>query len=156
VNGSLGALRQVDAGVLDVGCVDAGPSAGPAVVLLHGSPYDIHSYVDVVPLLTTAGYRVIVPYRHGYGTTRFRSDETVRNGEQAALAEDAVALMDALEIEQAIVAGIDWRRQAAVGSPAGTPIGRSRAASATTFPRKRRRCSPMPSSRSVLRDEPLG
>ncbi len=105
---TFGPVTQVEAGVLDVGYVDSGPSAGPAVLLLHGWPYDIHSYVDVVPLLTTAGYRAIVPYLRGYGTTRFLSDETVRNGEQAALALDAVALMDALRIEKAIVAGFDW------------------------------------------------
>ena len=86
----------------------AGPADGPAVVLLHGWPYDIHSYAEVVPLLAAAGYRVIVPYLRGYGTTRFLSDETVRNGEQAALALDAVALMDALGIETAVVAGFDW------------------------------------------------
>jgi pimeloyl-ACP methyl ester carboxylesterase len=101
-------VRQIDAGLLNVGYVDAGPADGPAVVLLHGWPYDIHSYVEVVPLLTAAGRRVIVPYLRGFGTTRFLSDETVRNGEQAALALDTVALMDALEIESAVVAGCDW------------------------------------------------
>jgi pimeloyl-ACP methyl ester carboxylesterase len=101
-------VRQIDAGRLNVGYVDAGPADGPAVVLLHGWPYDIHSYVDVVPLLTAAGKRVIVPYLRGFGTTRFLSDGTVRNGEQAALALDTLALMDALEIESAVVAGCDW------------------------------------------------
>jgi pimeloyl-ACP methyl ester carboxylesterase len=101
-------VRQIDAGLLNVGYVDAGPADGRAVVLLHGWPYDIHSYVDVVPLLTAAGKRVIVPYLRGFGTTRFLSDETVRNGEQAALALDTLALMDALEIESAVVAGCDW------------------------------------------------
>ena len=91
-----------------MGYVDAGPTDGPAVVLLHGWPYDIHSYLDVAPLLTAAGNRVIVPYLRGYGTTRFLSDETVRNGEQAVLALDTVALMDALGIERAVVAGCDW------------------------------------------------
>jgi pimeloyl-ACP methyl ester carboxylesterase len=105
---SLGAVSQIDAGVLNVGYVDDGPADGPAVVLLHGWPYDIHSYGDVVPLLTAAGHRVIVPYLRGYGTTRFLSDETFRNGEQAALALDTVALLDALEIETAVVAGFDW------------------------------------------------
>jgi pimeloyl-ACP methyl ester carboxylesterase len=105
---SFGAIEQVEAGLLNVGYVDAGPSAGPAVVLLHGWPYDIHSYVDVVPLLTAAGCRVAVPYLRGYGTTRFLSDETFRNGEQAALAVDVIAFMDALEVERAIVAGFDW------------------------------------------------
>ena len=105
---SLGPLRQVDAGLLNVGYVDIGPVQGPVVVLLHGWPYDIHSYVDVCPGLTEAGYRVIVPYLRGFGTTRFLSDETFRNGEQAVLAVDVIALMDALEIERAIVAGFDW------------------------------------------------
>src|ERR1700677_1097518 len=95
----LGAVDQIDAGPLSVGYIDRGPADGAAVVLLHGWPYDIHSYVDVVPMLTAAGCRVIVPYLRGFGTTRFLSDETVRNGEQAALAADAIALMDALEIE---------------------------------------------------------
>jgi pimeloyl-ACP methyl ester carboxylesterase len=103
-----GTMSQIGAGVLNVGYVDAGPADRPAVVLLHGWPYDIHSYQEVAPRLAAAGYRAIVPYLRGYGTTRFRSDETVRNGEQAALAVDVIALMDALEIEQAIVAGFDW------------------------------------------------
>jgi pimeloyl-ACP methyl ester carboxylesterase len=107
-------VRQIDAGLLNVGYVEAGPSDGPAVVLLHGWPYDIHSFEDVVPLLTASGYRVIVPYLRGYGTTRFRSNETFRNGEQAALALDAVALMDALEIEKAIVGGFDWGARTAI------------------------------------------
>jgi pimeloyl-ACP methyl ester carboxylesterase len=101
-------LKQVDAGVLDVGYAEAGPADGPAVVLLHGWPYDIHSYAEVGPLLAAAGYRVIVPYLRGYGTTRFLSAATFRNGQQAVLAVDAVALMDALEIEQAILGGFDW------------------------------------------------
>jgi pimeloyl-ACP methyl ester carboxylesterase len=105
---SLGTVSQVDAGLLNVGYVDAGPADGPAVVLLHGWPYDIHSYVDVIALLTAAGNRVIVPHLRGFGTTRFLSDETVRNGEQAALALDTVALMDALGIERAVVGGCDW------------------------------------------------
>ena len=105
---SFGPLKQVDAGVLNVGYAEAGPTDGPAVVLLHGWPYDIHSYVEVVPLLAAAGYRAIVPYLRGFGTTRFLSDATFRNGEQAALAVDAIALMDALEIERAILAGFDW------------------------------------------------
>jgi pimeloyl-ACP methyl ester carboxylesterase len=104
----LGAVSQIDAGVLNVGYVDAGPSGGPAVVLLHGWPYDIGSYVDVVPLLAASGYRAIVPHLRGFGTTRFLSDETLRNGEQAALAVDVIALMDALEIEHATLAGFDW------------------------------------------------
>jgi pimeloyl-ACP methyl ester carboxylesterase len=105
---SFGPLKQVDAGVLDVGYAEAGPADGPAVVLLHGWPYDIHSYVEVIPLLAAAGYRAIVPYLRGFGTTRFLSDATFRNGEQAALAVDVIALMDALEIERAILTGFDW------------------------------------------------
>ena len=105
---SLGPTVQIDAGVLDVGYVEAGPAEGPAVVLLHGWPYDIHSYADVAPLLAAAGHRAIVPYLRGFGTTRFLSDETVRNGEQVALAVDVIALMDALGIEKAVVAGFDW------------------------------------------------
>ncbi|HME01841.1 MAG TPA: alpha/beta hydrolase [Solirubrobacteraceae bacterium] len=105
---SFGQVTQIDAGALDVGYVDAGPADGPAVVLLHGWPYDIHSFQEVTPRLVASGYRVIVPYLRGYGTTRFLSEETVRNGEQVALALDAVALMDALAIERAIVAGFDW------------------------------------------------
>jgi pimeloyl-ACP methyl ester carboxylesterase len=101
-------VNQIDAGPLNVGYLDRGPADGPAVVLMHGWPYDIHSYVDVVPLLTAAGYRVIVPYLRGYGTTRFLSDQTIRNGEQAALALDTIALMDALGLEKATVAGFDW------------------------------------------------
>ena len=102
------ASALIDAGLLNVGYVDAGPADGPAVVLLHGWPYDIHSFADVVPLLTAAGHRVIVPYLRGFGTTRFLSDATVRNGEQAALAIDTTALMDALRVERAVVAGCDW------------------------------------------------
>lgn len=104
----LGVVEQIDAGVLSVGYVEDGPADGPAAVLLHGWPYDIFSYVDVVPLLTAAGYRVVVPYLRGFGSTRFLSDETFRNGEQAALALDTIALMDALRIERAVVAGFDW------------------------------------------------
>ena len=108
MNGSFGALRQIDAGLLNVGYLDAGPIDGRAVILLHGWPYDIHSYEGVTPRLTAHGYRVIIPYLRGHGTTRFLSDSTARNGEQAALAVDAVALMDALGIETATVAGFDW------------------------------------------------
>ena len=102
------ALKQIDAGVLNVGYAEAGPENGPVVLLLHGWPYDIYSYVDVAPILADAGYRVIVPYLRGYGTTRFLSSETPRNGQQAALAVDMIALMDALKIETAVVAGYDW------------------------------------------------
>jgi len=94
--------------VLDVGYVDIGPPGGRAVLLLHGWPYDIHSYADVAPALAAAGYRVIVPYLRGYGVTRFRSDDVARNGQQAVLAVYAIALMDALGVGQAIVAGFDW------------------------------------------------
>jgi pimeloyl-ACP methyl ester carboxylesterase len=101
-------LKQIDAGVLNVGYAEVGPSDGQAVMLLHGWPYDIHSYGDVALLLAAEGYRVIVPYVRGYGTTRFLSSDTVRNGQQSALALDAIALMDALGIAQVIVAGFDW------------------------------------------------
>jgi pimeloyl-ACP methyl ester carboxylesterase len=104
----LGPVKQIDAGVLSVGHVDAGRAGTPVVILLHGWPYDIQSFAEVVPLLTAAGHRVIVPYLRGYGTTRFLSAATPRNGQQAALAMDTVALMDALEIERAILAGFDW------------------------------------------------
>src|SRR5215216_1182241 len=93
-NSSSVSLKQVDAGVLDVGYAEAGPGDGPAVLLLHGWPYDIHSFVDVMPLLAGVGYRVIVPFLRGYGSTRFLDSGTVRNGQQAALACDAVALLD--------------------------------------------------------------
>jgi pimeloyl-ACP methyl ester carboxylesterase len=107
-NTSFPSLKQIDAGLLTVGYAEAGPAEGPAVLLLHGWPYDIHSFVDVAPLLASAGYRVIVPYLRGYGTTRFLSADTVRNGQQAVLAVDAIALMDALKIEKAILGGFDW------------------------------------------------
>jgi pimeloyl-ACP methyl ester carboxylesterase len=101
-------LKQIDAGVLNVGYAEAGPASGPVVILLHGWPYDIHSFVDVSPLLVSKGYRVIIPYLRGYGTTKFLSDETLRNGQQAALAVDIIDLMDALQIKKAIIAGFDW------------------------------------------------
>ncbi len=107
-NTSFGPLKQIDAGVLNVGYAEAGPADGPAVILLHGWPYDIHSYVDVAPLLASAGYRVIVPYLRGYGTTRFHSSETIRSGQPSAVAVDIIALMDALKIEKATFAGYDW------------------------------------------------
>jgi pimeloyl-ACP methyl ester carboxylesterase len=105
---SFGALKQIEAGVLDVGYAEAGPPDGRAVILLHGWPYDIHSFADAAPLLAAAGYRVIVPYLRGYGTTRFLSEATPRNGQQSVLGVDAIALMDALGIDQAILAGFDW------------------------------------------------
>ena len=101
-------VRQIDAGVLNVGYIEAGPADGPAVLLLHGWPYDIHAFVEVVPQLSAAGYRVLVPHLRGYGTTRFLDDATVRNGEPAALAVDAVAFLDAVGASTAIVAGFDW------------------------------------------------
>ncbi|MBW4423694.1 MAG: alpha/beta hydrolase [Nostoc desertorum CM1-VF14] len=107
-NTSFGSLKQIDAGVLNVGYAEAGPANGHPVILLHGWPYDIHSYVDVAPLLASAGYRVIVPYLRGYGMTHFLSSETFRNGQQSAIAVDIIALMDALKIEKAILAGYDW------------------------------------------------
>ena len=107
-NTSFAALKQIDAGVLNVGYAEAGPAAGPVVILLHGWPYDIYSFVDVTPLLASAGYRVIVPYLRGYGTTRFLSDATFRNGQPSAVAADLIALMDALKIEKATLAGFDW------------------------------------------------
>ncbi len=107
-NTTFGPLKQIDAGVLNVGYAEAGPTDGPAVMLLHGWPYDIHSYVDVAPLLASTGYRVIVPYLRGYGPTRFLASDTVRNGQQSALALDIIALMNGLNIEQAILGGYDW------------------------------------------------
>ncbi|WP_024511123.1 alpha/beta hydrolase [Bradyrhizobium sp. ARR65] len=101
-------LKQIDAGLLNVGYAEAGPANGPVVILLHGWPYDIYSYVDVAPALASAGYRVIIPYLRGYGTTRFRSDATFRSGQPAAVAVDIVALMDALDIAEATLAGYDW------------------------------------------------
>ena len=105
---SFSALKQIDAGELSVGYAETGPASGRVVILLHGWPYDIYSYVDVAPLLAAAGYRVIVPYLRGYGTTRFLSSTAVRNGQQSVVAVDVIALMDALKIEKAIVAGYDW------------------------------------------------
>ena len=107
-NTSFASLKQIDAGVLNVGYAEAGPAGGPVVLLLHGWPYDIHSFVDVAPLLAAKGYRVIVPFLRGYGTTRFLSSDTFRNGQQAAVALDIIALMDALKIGKATLAGFDW------------------------------------------------
>ena len=112
-NTSFDTLKQIDAGVLNVGYAEAGPPDGRVVLLLHGWPYDIHSFVDVAPLLAQAGYRVIVPYLRGYGTTRFLSSTTPRNGQQSVVALDSIALMDALKIEQAILAGFDWGARSA-------------------------------------------
>jgi pimeloyl-ACP methyl ester carboxylesterase len=107
-NTSFAPLKQISAGLLNVGYAEAGPPDGPSVILLHGWPYDIHSFVDVAPVLATHGYRVIVPYLRGYGTTRFLSSETMRNGQQSVVAVDIIALMDALKIQKAIIAGFDW------------------------------------------------
>ena len=107
-NTSFASLKQIDAGVLNVGYAEAGPADGAAVILLHGWPYDIYSFADVAPMLTSAGYRVIVPYLRGYGSTRFLSSETPRNGQQSVVAVDAIALMDALKIENATIGGFDW------------------------------------------------
>lgn len=141
-------MKQIDAGVLNVGFAEAGPANGPVVILLHGWPYDIHTYVDVAPLLAAEGYRVIVPHLRGYGTTRFLSADTPRNGQQAALAHDVIDLMDALKIEKATVAGCDWgartanivaalwpERCKAMVSVSGYLIG-SRAANAKPLPPK--------------------
>jgi len=106
-------LRHIDAGVLDIACYEAGPADGPAVMLMHGFPYDIHSYVDVAPQLAAQGCRVIVPYLRGYGPTRFRDPATPRSGEQAAVGTDLKALMDALGIRRAVLAGYDWGGRAA-------------------------------------------
>ena len=111
---TFGPLKQIDAGVLNVGYAEAGPANGTPVVLLHGWPYDIHSYVDVAPILASAGYRVLIPYLRGYGTTRFLSADTIRNGQQAAVATDILAFMDALKIQKAVVAGFDWGARTAV------------------------------------------
>ena len=105
---SFAALKQVEAGVLTIGYAEAGPADGPVVILLHGWPYDIYALVDVVPVLAQAGFRVIAPWLRGYGTTRFLSTDTPRNGQQGALATDVIALMDALKIDKAVIAGFDW------------------------------------------------
>jgi pimeloyl-ACP methyl ester carboxylesterase len=105
---ALGPIKQIDAGDLSVGYAEFGPSDGIPVLLLHGWPYDPHSYVDVAPSLAAAGHRVIVPYLRGYGPTRFRSADTVRNAQQAAVARDVIDLMDALHIDRAVIGGFDW------------------------------------------------
>ena len=107
-NTSFGPIKQIDSGLLNVGYAESGSANGPAIILLHGWPYDIYSFVDVAPLLAARGYRVIVPYLRGYGTTRFLSSETFRNGQPAAIASDIVAMMDALKVEEAVLAGFDW------------------------------------------------
>jgi pimeloyl-ACP methyl ester carboxylesterase len=109
-NTSFGQLQQINAGLLNVGYAEAGPIDGRAVMLLHGLPYDIHSFVDVAPLLAQAGHRAIVPYLRGYGTARFLASDTFRNGQQSVVALDSIALMDALQIARTILAGFDWGR----------------------------------------------
>jgi len=110
---SFGPLKQIDAGLLNVGYAEAGPADGPPIILLHGWPYDIYSFVDVAPLLAAAGYRVIVPYVRGYGTTRFLSNDTPRNGQQSVVALDVIALMDALKIQKTTIGGFDWGARSA-------------------------------------------
>lgn len=145
---TLAPIRQIKAGVLDIGYYEAGPANGPVVLLLHGWPYDIHSFIDVAPILVAKGYRVIVPHARGYGTTQFLLSDTVRNGEPAALVVDTIALMDALKIEKALVAGYDWggrtagilaalwpERVKALVAVSGYLIG-SRAANAKPLPPK--------------------
>src|ERR1700752_2402496 len=105
---SFGPIKPIDSGLLNFGYAESGPANGPAVILLHGWPYDIYSFVDVAPLLAARGYRVVVPYLRGYGTTRFLSSETFRNGQPTAVASDIVALLDTLKIQKAILAGFDW------------------------------------------------
>jgi len=107
-NESVVQLKQIDAGVLNVGYIEAGLPSNPAVLLLHGWPYDIYSFTDAMPILVSAGYRVIIPYLRGYGTTRFLSGDTIRNGQQSVIAVDIIALMDALSINKATIAGFDW------------------------------------------------
>jgi hypothetical protein len=110
----LGPLRHVDAGVLNIAYYEEGPADGPVAVLLHGFPYDIHSYVDVAPLLAAKGCRAIVPYLRGYGPTQFLDKATPRSGEQAAIGADLMALMDALRIKRAVFAGYDWGGRSSV------------------------------------------
>jgi pimeloyl-ACP methyl ester carboxylesterase len=110
---SFGPLKQIDAGVLNISYAEAGPATGPVVILLHGWPYDIHSFADVAPLLASAGYRALIPYLRGYGATHFLSSEAFRNGQPSALAADVIAFMDALRIEKATLAGFDWGARSA-------------------------------------------
>ena len=116
-NTSFGPLKNIGAGVLNIAYAEAGPADGPPVILLHGWPYDIHSFVDVTPALASAGYRVLVPYLRGYGATRFLSSETFRNGQPSAVAVDVIDFMNALRIEKAVLAGFDWGgRTACIGA----------------------------------------
>ncbi|MFH6995015.1 alpha/beta fold hydrolase [Flavobacterium sp. FlaQc-48] len=120
-NNSLGTLKQINAGLLNVGYAEAGPPTGTAVILLHGWPYDIHSYNEVVPVLVSKGYHVFTPYLRGFGTTTFLARETFRNGQQAALASDLIAFMDALKIDKAVIGGFDWGARTAVVTAALWP-----------------------------------
>ena len=112
-NTSFAPLKQIDAGVLNIGYVEAGPPNGSPVILLHGWPYDIHDYIEVAPILAARGYRVIVPHLRGHGSTRFLDTATPRSGQQAAIGVDVIALMDALKIPTAVLAGYDWGGRAA-------------------------------------------
>ena len=137
-------VEQIAAGLLDVGYVDVGPPDGPAVVLLHGWPYDIHTFADVSPLLAAGGYRVIVPYLRGHGTTRFLSDETFRNGQQSVLAVDTVALMDALGIEKAVQSAATTSAvRAPQSAPARTAFSIPRASINATVSIARTDCCPL-------------
>ena len=111
---ALGEIKQINAGVLNVGYAEIGPANGTVVLLIHGWPYDIHSFEEVAPLLAAKGYRVIMPYLRGYGTTRFLSDKTMRNGQQSVFAADMIAFMDALKIDKAVIGGFDWGARTAV------------------------------------------
>ena len=157
-NTSFASLKQVNAGVLNVGYAEAGPADGPAVLLLHGWPYDIHSYVDVAPLLASAGYRVIVPYLRGYGTTRFLSDATPRNGQQSALAVDAIALMDACGVARPASSSAIYlwnsRPRVRAASPAAPSCGRlfpSHRPPLQKFEVRRHRCQRRQPARSQCR-----
>jgi pimeloyl-ACP methyl ester carboxylesterase len=145
---AVASMKQIDAGALSVSYAEAGPPDGRAVLLLHGWPYDIHSFAEVTPLLAAAGYRVVVPYLRGYGGTRFRSSETVRNGQQSVLAHDVIELMDALKVRDATLAGFDWgartanivaalwpERCTALVSVSGYLIGNQEAGKAPLTPR---------------------
>jgi hypothetical protein len=116
-NTSFAPLKQIDAGALNVAYAETGPADGAPVILLHGWPYDIYSFVDVAPLLASAGYRVLVPYLRGYGATRFLSNATFRNGQPSAVAADTIAFMDTLRIQSGVLAGFDWGREPSISSP---------------------------------------
>jgi hypothetical protein len=121
-NNALGQMKQVDAGVLNIGYAEEGSPGGTPVILLHGWPYDIYSYAEVAPLLASAGFRVLIPYLRGYGTTRFLSEKTLRNGQQSVVAVDILRFMDALNIKKAVIAGFDWGHEQ---QPSWLRFGRS-------------------------------